>query len=234
MRVKPIQRGFTLVELLLALVILAVLLAIMFSAVNTARNAAGNAQCVNNLRRVGVAFAAYASDHNGVLYLHYNSASGTTRWSDCLIGIAGGGMGGTDYLQNGASVMICPSVAPKSYTSPLTGFVYGSLPSVGTDPKDTAAFNPVAGTFSRAVKLVRIPNPASYWLLADSWSIPYSKQIYIIYPTKDARVHLRHQGKANFLFADGHVQALGPKELPNLSPNPLFNAYDKKNQPVEF
>ncbi len=150
------------------------------------------------------------------------------------MGKAGGIMGGDNYLEGQGNVMVCPSVAPKSYKDPLTGFVYGCLPSAGDDPKDTAGYNWAPPTFSRAVKLSRIEQPSKYWFLTDTWSLQYAKQMYIILPTKNARVHLRHGGKANFLFADAHVEALGADALPNLSPNPIRSAYDEKNQLVEF
>lgn len=232
------SRGFTLLEVLVVVAILIVLAAVLFPTIKSNIQGAKSIQCVGNLRQVGSALLAYAADHDGIIYFHYNSASGTTRWSDCLMGKAGGVMAGDNYLQGGGDVMVCPSVAPKSYKEPLTGYVYGCLPmawpAAGTDSKDTAGFNWAPPTASRAVRLSAIERPSKYWLLTDTWSAQYKAQIYIILPSRNARVHLRHRGKANFLFADAHVEALGASALPNLSPNPIFNAFNEKNQPVEF
>lgn len=58
------MRGFTLVECLAVLVIIAILIALLLPAVQAAREAARRAQCVANLRQVGIALNSYYSIHN--------------------------------------------------------------------------------------------------------------------------------------------------------------------------
>jgi prepilin-type N-terminal cleavage/methylation domain-containing protein/prepilin-type processing-associated H-X9-DG protein len=58
-------RGFTLIELLVVIAIIAVLIALLLPAVQAAREAARRAQCVNNLKQLGLAM------HN------YHTANGT-------------------------------------------------------------------------------------------------------------------------------------------------------------
>ena len=57
--------GFTLIELLVVIAIIAVLIALLLPAVQAAREAARRAQCVNNLKQLGLALANYESA-NGV------------------------------------------------------------------------------------------------------------------------------------------------------------------------
>ncbi len=58
------RRGFTLIELLVVIAIIAVLIALLLPAVQAAREAARRAQCVNNMKQMGLAIHNYLSSNN--------------------------------------------------------------------------------------------------------------------------------------------------------------------------
>jgi prepilin-type N-terminal cleavage/methylation domain-containing protein/prepilin-type processing-associated H-X9-DG protein len=61
------RRGFTLVELLVVIGIIAVLIGILLPTLNRARESARNAQCLSNLRQLGLGCVMYMNQHHGLL-----------------------------------------------------------------------------------------------------------------------------------------------------------------------
>ena len=77
---NEVRRGFTLIELLVAVGIIGLLAALLIPAVQAAREAARRAQCVSNLRQIGIALNGYAVDQSMFPpgYLEWSGRANTT------------------------------------------------------------------------------------------------------------------------------------------------------------
>ena len=79
------SRGFTLIELLVVIAIIAVLIALLLPAVQAAREAARRAQCVNNMKQIGLALHNYHSTNDtfpcGISVNPQSSAMDYANWN---------------------------------------------------------------------------------------------------------------------------------------------------------
>jgi prepilin-type N-terminal cleavage/methylation domain-containing protein/prepilin-type processing-associated H-X9-DG protein len=90
---RSLRRGFTLIELLVVIAIIAVLIALLLPAVQAAREAARRAQCVNNLKQLGLAAANYESAYGTYpigAHFQYDTAFGCyVESQSCLVNMLG-------------------------------------------------------------------------------------------------------------------------------------------------
>ena len=102
-----LRRGFTLIELLVVIAIIAVLIALLLPAVQAAREAARRAQCVNNLKQLGLAVHNYYSVNN--VLPATGMFTGAAYGSCCPASNAGDGSSGWGWNASWA-VTLLPSL----------------------------------------------------------------------------------------------------------------------------
>jgi len=73
------RNGFTLIELLIVIAIIAILAALLLPTIERVRARARRAQCVSQLRQIGIAFLSFSHDHNGDFPMKVSTNFGGSR-----------------------------------------------------------------------------------------------------------------------------------------------------------
>lgn len=197
--------GFTLIELLVTISIIAILAVMIFALINRMQTNAQSVTCLSNLRQIHIYLQAYAVENDGYLPKVWD---GVKQWNITLCEK----VGAPDItLRKNFALWHCPSWGPTAadcfpaHPSYSVNFSYGlTLHSYSFLPPD---------------KLINLPS--STILLADTLydptgpsSTPWQAYFFIRgMPTTSQMIHLRHNHRANAVFADGHAASLDEKDV---------------------
>jgi prepilin-type N-terminal cleavage/methylation domain-containing protein/prepilin-type processing-associated H-X9-DG protein len=206
------KTGFTLIELLVVIAIIAILAAILFPVFARAREMARQASCQSNLKQLGLAIAQYSVDYDGKM-----PGSGGWAWPT---GVTDASMQWQyviyPYVKN-RQVYTCPSSGNRvvSYAQNnwcMNGPDYGINEASIEAPADTVQLGEswcCDTTAYNAGNADQVFRNADYTLW-DDWN-----RYAAANPGDWGDRNPRHNGRSNFLFADGHVKSYTMKNSTN-------------------
>lgn len=201
--VRARQMGFTLIELLVVIAIIAILAALLLPALKNARDTAKAAQCLNNLRQIGIAVVMYSDEHEGVLLPVGDNVNYRTHMIDPYLGITRPVFGRAH-----SHVWNCPanSVALEisSMGPPIPYYSEGKM---SYRPNTTMAFA-VMNDGLKATQVVSPERKVLYVEVARSMSDGFLmlNANMISQPPGQGRGFIGHNSGMNVMFADFHVE----------------------------
>ena len=239
-RMKPC--GFTLIELLVVIAIIAILASMLLPALTRAREYSKEVKCVNNFGTISKAVVLYQDDNKGYFPRHHKTSLPALEpylWfgkrycgldgylpfksnSDYLGGI---------YLYNKKKIVrnafVCPAAPepPGAWIKSNSGKGIVCRPAIEGELYMSIGFNKHFHNSSErnyTIKITVLRRPSATVYMADSCGWGNIDYRCVFKPTysEDGQaksVPPRHNGKANFLYADGHVKSWLYSQFPDSS-----------------
>jgi len=210
--------GFTLVELIVVILVVAIMAALLLPMVAKIRAMGEDAKCTANMRAISAGFHSYVSDNDGTFLP-------TTDQHDLLLSPYFGvsdypwSSGNASWRASGAKTpFYCPRLAAqgRAVGNPRLSVIAISY-VLGNNATDWSSGQPSPHP-AWPRRIANVPSPSKMWIYTEgglkrngvlSMVVGALSTGYFLDPQSSApTLAWPHDGRQNFLFLDGHVEAL--------------------------
>ncbi len=211
---KTNPKAFSLIELLIAIAIIASLMALGFSGLNRLREGRLNAQCVGRLRGASAAVHLLVAENSGVFrsWARGDNLPNVRIWGDTVV----------LRKYTAKETLRCPAGADL-YPVDHTGW-YRNTYGFNMIDANGAPLQPKGGGQEYELRFAAVAEPAKHILLADSATLAFirpgvrSETFRVNINKSTDGVQLRHFGRMNVAFMDGHIESLNREEASDYFP----------------
>ncbi len=239
---------FTLIELLVVIAVITILAALLLPALQQAQRKGYAIKCLGQLKQVAGIYIMYSNDYNG--YVHNRRAG--NDWHPVYEEL--------NYAPQTKTGIYGWHICPDPRMKPEKGNSYSMLYN------NTAAGRPYppgwlesityttsgGNTTTIYVRMRDIKSPSLGWMALDGANIPAGTQTIAYQPRVVSlqggssvieRLHMRHNGRVNVAYADGHAAAADAKRLweslvymrkEGATSATAIGTFNEKNMPVDI
>lgn len=224
-----VRSGFTLIELLTVIAIIGILAAIILPTVSRVRQSARAAQCLSNIRQIGMAVTACALDEKLAYPFGYIKDS-DVRWNHLIYAYLAVPKGTSDKTRS-SSVLYCQQESIKTAPGAISTN-YSANPHLMPECKNDTSTRRQMSIVQRPSQVILVADGAvstagnADWgfYKQEGWDQSGADKAENISPNQERDsepadadhkrlISWRHNGKTHAVFADGHAAALAEGEL---------------------